>query len=111
MKYAILIDAGFLKRKLGSQTHPLDIGGVRDFLSVLHRHEALAAMSLHRIYWYDAPPLQRQVSKPLLGGEINFGATSLARSSTALLEALTADVFATQPPLLSERTDNQLGQQ
>jgi uncharacterized LabA/DUF88 family protein len=31
MKYAILIDAGFLKRKLGSQAEPLDVHGVCSF--------------------------------------------------------------------------------
>jgi hypothetical protein len=34
MKYAILIDAGFLKRKLGSHSKPLDIGGVHAFLAM-----------------------------------------------------------------------------
>jgi uncharacterized LabA/DUF88 family protein len=62
MKYAILIDAGFIKRKLGSQTQPLDAAGVCAFLASLRAHEALAAMSLHRVYWYDAPPLESRVA-------------------------------------------------
>ncbi|HWM68270.1 MAG TPA: NYN domain-containing protein [Steroidobacteraceae bacterium] len=88
MKYAILIDAGFIKRKLGSQTQPLDAAGVCAFLASLRAHEALAAMSLHRVYWYDAPPLESRVAKPLLGGRLNFGATALARSNAALLAEL-----------------------
>jgi hypothetical protein len=76
MKYAILIDAGFLKRKLGSHSEPLDIGGVHAFLAALRAQEALADMRLHRVYWYDAPPLESRVAKPLLGGRINFGATA-----------------------------------
>ena len=88
MKYAILIDAGFLKRKLGSQTEPLDANGVCKFLNALRAHEALAGMSLHRVYWYDAPPLDSRVTKPLLGGKINFGATSLARTNALLLAEL-----------------------
>jgi hypothetical protein len=88
MKYAILIDAGFIKRKLGSQAEPLDAVGVCGFLASLRAHEALAAMSLHRVYWYDAPPLESRVAKPLLGGKINFGATALARSNAALLAEL-----------------------
>ena len=44
MKYAILIDAGFLKRKLGSQAEPLDVNGVCAFLNALREHEALAGM-------------------------------------------------------------------
>ena len=88
MKYAILIDAGFLKRKLGSHSAPLGIGGVHTFLAVLRSQEALADMRLHRVYWYDAPPLESRVAKPLLGGRINFGATALARANTALLAEL-----------------------
>jgi hypothetical protein len=49
MKYAILIDAGFIKRKLGSQAEPLEAVGVCSFLASLRAHEALAAMSLHRV--------------------------------------------------------------
>ena len=45
-------------------------------------------MSLHRVYWYDAPPLDSRVAKPLQGGKVNFGATSLARSNAELLAAL-----------------------
>jgi hypothetical protein len=80
MKYAILIDAGFLKRKLGSQTELLDFNGVCTFLNALRAHEALAGRGLHRVYWYDAPPLNSTVAKPLLSGKINFGATPLVRT-------------------------------
>ena len=72
MKYAILIDAGFLKRKLGSQDEPLDVNGVRTFLDALRAHDALVGMNLHRVYWYDAPPLDTRVTKPLLGGKGQF---------------------------------------
>jgi uncharacterized LabA/DUF88 family protein len=54
MKYAILIDAGFLKRKLGSQATPLTPQHVAEFLSAVRSHEALCDMKLHRVYWYDA---------------------------------------------------------
>lgn len=88
MRYAILIDAGFLKRKLGSQAEPLDIHRVCEFLGALRTHEALAGKGLYRVYWYDAPPLDSRVTKPLLGGTINLGATSLARTNAALLADL-----------------------
>ena len=88
MKYAILIDAGFLKRKLGSQAEPLCVNGVCSFLSAMRAHDTLAGMNLHRVYWYDAPPLDSRVEKPLQGGKVNFGATSLARINAELLAAL-----------------------
>jgi NYN domain len=88
MKYAVLIDAGFLKRKLGSQAHPLGLQGVCAFLARLRAHKAVSSLTLHRVYWYDAPPLEGRVVKPLLGGKINFGATPLARTNSALLAGL-----------------------
>ena len=88
MKYAILIDAGFMKRKLGSRTRPFDIQGVTEFIATVRAHAALATMQLYRIYWYDAPPLTITVTRPLSGGRVNFGTTPLARSSAELLEAL-----------------------
>lgn len=61
MKDAILIDAGFIKRKLGSQVEPLDVDGVCAFIGALRAHEALVGMSLPRVYWYGAPPLDSRV--------------------------------------------------
>ena len=60
-RYAILIDGGFLKKKLGSQRSPLD--GVRFdvFLETLKAQSALSTLLLHRIYYYDAPPFEESV--------------------------------------------------
>jgi hypothetical protein len=88
MKYAVLIDAGFLKRKLGSQAQPLGLQDVCAFLAKLRAHGAIASLILHRVYWYDAPPLEARVVKPLLGGKINFATTPLARTNSALLAGL-----------------------
>lgn len=88
MKYAVLIDAGFLKRKLGSQAQPLGLQDVYAFLARLRAHEAVSSLVLHRVYWYDAPPLEARVTKPLLGGKMNFAATPLARTNSALLAGL-----------------------
>lgn len=87
-RYAVLIDAGFLKRKLGSRHHPVDISRLAEFIERLRAHEQLSALRLHRIYYYDAPPLEGSVKKPLKGGSVNFGATDLARSNKALLAGL-----------------------
>jgi hypothetical protein len=88
MKYAVLIDGGFIRRKLGNQEHPLTFEGVTDFLEELKGHEALSGCALHRIYWYDAPPLDRIAQRPLRGGRVDFGATPLARASRALFRKL-----------------------
>ena len=88
MTYAILIDGGFIKRKLGSQAAPLDATRVSCFLAAIRSHAALSDLRLHRVYWYDAPPLNTRVPKPLRGGHVNFAATPLGRSNAALLKEL-----------------------
>jgi len=91
--YAILIDAGFIKRKLGSQRAPLGVEGVRRFVEAVGTHPRLRDRRMHRVYWYDAEPLDQKVRKPLAGGEINFGATALARNNKRLLEDLSREDF------------------
>jgi hypothetical protein len=88
LKFAILIDAGFLKRKLGSQSFPLIADGVAAFIDAIRMHPALECMCLHRVYWYDAPPLVETFAKPLQGGNVDFSRTRLARSNAAMLAAL-----------------------
>lgn len=91
--YAVLIDAGFIKRKLGSQRAPLDAAGVRHFLENLAGHPRLKDRPLYRAYWYDAAPLDDRVHKPLNGGQISFGTTNLARNNKRLLADLAREPF------------------
>ncbi len=88
MKYAVLIDGGFIKRKLGSRAEPTSLAQVTTFLSRLKSHPALARNGLHRIYWYDAPPLESSAKRPLKGGHVNFAVTHLAQTSRALFLGL-----------------------
>jgi hypothetical protein len=82
--YAILIDAGFLKRKRGSQKAPMTATHVEAFIDQIGRHPRLCDLILHRIYYYDAPPLEISVDKPLGGGKEHFATSSLARANKAL---------------------------
>jgi hypothetical protein len=93
VKYAILIDAGFLKRKLRSRARALGVEHVVAFVSAVRAHEALIGLRLHRIYWYDAPPLSITVQRPLAGGSLSLGTTPTARSGFQLLEQLSALPF------------------
>jgi hypothetical protein len=86
VKYAVLIDAGFIKRKLGSQSEPTTLAQIVSFLDRLKSHSALAHLSLHRIYWYDAPPLESSARRPLKGGRVDFSRTALAENSAEMLE-------------------------
>jgi uncharacterized LabA/DUF88 family protein len=88
MKYAVLIDGGFVRRKLSTPTAPIGIASVTRFLNELSAHPALSMGTLHRIYWYDAPPLESSTQRPLRGGRVNFATTPQAQSSRALFSAL-----------------------
>ncbi|MCB2262055.1 MAG: NYN domain-containing protein [Candidatus Thiosymbion ectosymbiont of Robbea hypermnestra] len=83
--YAVLIDAGFLKRKLGSRSRPMDSDHVERFVKRLCLHRSLANRTLYRIYYYDAPPLESPIDKPLKGGRLNLGETALSRRNKSLL--------------------------
>ena len=86
--YAVLIDAGFLKRKLGSREKPLTADSTRHFVDQLTRLPELASLHLHRAYFYDAPPLTSKQRKPLAGGNVAFSDTDLARHNQRLHEEL-----------------------
>lgn len=88
LSYAILIDAGFLKRKLGSQESPLTGSVVEGFIDQLRESDCLSQHHLHRIYFYDAPPLETRVRRPLGGGGLDFGRSDLSRVNKALHDEL-----------------------
>jgi hypothetical protein len=88
MKYAVLIDGGFIRRKLNTPDRATSVAAITEFLNGLIAHPALVANTLHRVYWYDAPPLECCVRRPLRGGRVNFGITQQARTSRALFRAL-----------------------
>ncbi|HTQ98502.1 MAG TPA: hypothetical protein VMH83_00870 [Candidatus Acidoferrum sp.] len=92
-KYAILLDAGFVKRKLGTQQSPLDAPALLAFTDKLRARTELADLYLHRIYYYDAEPLSLTKPKPLTGGKdqwetFDFSSTPLHHSNKELLEEL-----------------------
>ena len=85
---AISIDAGFLKRKLGPREQPLTADATNRFIERLTGRPELAGLHLHRVYFYDAPPLTSSQRKPLAGGRMAFGETELARHNQRLHKEL-----------------------
>lgn len=95
ISYAILIDAGFIKRKLGTRTAPMTAEVLDRFVEQVRTHAELSAFRLHRVYYYDATPFLSKVKKPLSGEMIDFGATDMAKRSDKLLkEAVRKPYFA-----------------
>jgi NYN domain-containing protein len=90
MKYAVLIDGGFVKRKLGSRIAPVTVSDVTRFLERLKAHPTLESLQLHRIYWYDALPLLGSAVRPLRGGGVDFARTAMAEANRELLSQLCA---------------------
>lgn len=98
MKYAILLDAGFLKKNLGSPNNPVDSSHIVKFVSVIRKLPVLQDFRLHRVYYYDAEPFSLSKPKPLTGGKakgqtVNFAATDLAKRNSAILDALKKEPF------------------
>lgn len=91
--YAILIDGGFAKRKLGTAKNP---ASADDFLGLVQRLQALHpldGMRLHRIYYYDSAPLETAHDKPLGGGKVEFGNSPIANRSRILFEQLSQQPY------------------
>jgi uncharacterized LabA/DUF88 family protein len=86
--FAVLVDGGFIKRRLGTELQPFSPEDFSEFLTQLREHGALGSCNLHRVYFYDAAPLNESKRKPLNGGNTNFGATDTARRNIKLHEDL-----------------------
>jgi uncharacterized LabA/DUF88 family protein len=86
--YAVLVDGGFIRRRLGSQASPFAAKDFEQFAAALDAHSRLAGQALHRIYFYDAVPLTGQKTKPLQGGVEDFGRSPVVAQSKSLHDAL-----------------------
>lgn len=87
LSYAILLDAGFVKRKLKLATKA-DVTA-HDFDALvrsIRAHSTLADHRLHRVYFYDALPLAKAVDHPVSGEVIEYGATPVFHANVALLK-------------------------
>tara|TARA_R110001583_G_C5555313_1_gene400708 strand:- start:56 stop:688 length:633 start_codon:yes stop_codon:yes gene_type:complete len=95
VKFAILIDAGFAKTKLGSKEDPATADDFKRLVDRICQHPYLQNKSLYRVYYYDAPPFSKRKNRPLSGGSHNFGADPLTLHNQKLLSDLkTIDFFA-----------------
>lgn len=86
--YAILIDGGFAKRKLGTAWAPATADDFKRLVDVLRNVTPLAGQRLHRVYYYDSAPLESSHDKPLGGGRVEFGNSPVASKSRKLFEQL-----------------------
>jgi hypothetical protein len=74
----MLLDAGFLRYKLGTARFPADASAISAFTDQVAALPCLMGMRLHRIYFYDARPLDSIATVPLSKRSIHFGRSIMA---------------------------------
>lgn len=57
MSYAILIDGGFVRRKLGSKKSFVTVEAIQILIAQIRASSLLTNKELYRIFFYDALPL------------------------------------------------------
>jgi uncharacterized LabA/DUF88 family protein len=88
-RYAILLDGGFLFKKLQRHIHAYpDAALIEQAARDIAAHPKLNGRELLRVYYYDAPPAQRKIENPLDRHPLDLGSTSLAKHNQQLHSAL-----------------------
>ena len=87
-QYAILIDGGFAKRKIGTAVNHATAADFQKLITRIREQDELQALELHRVYYYDSVPLLSAHDKPLGGGKIEFANEAVATRSKQLFEQL-----------------------
>jgi uncharacterized LabA/DUF88 family protein len=88
-KVAVLLDGGFVKKKLQGQLNRFPatqdvVGLCRELMS----RPRLQGRDLFRVFFYDAPPFEGTVVHPLDGSTLNLSQTLQANRNKAFLDAL-----------------------
>lgn len=87
LSYAVLLDAGFVKRKLKANARAeLTAQDFDTLVRAIRAHASLDVHRLHRVYFYDATPLSKAVDHPVSGETIEYGATPVFHANVALLK-------------------------
>ena len=89
-KFAVLIDGGFIKRKL--QERHKHFPTVAEIQTEVDRIKAHALLSAHTLFSsltsYDAPPASGVITNPLDGKQTNLSGTATHTSNISLQQAL-----------------------
>lgn len=89
MKYAILLDGGFVIKKLQKSLKRFPSStDIVDKCQQTQTHPSLASGELYRIYFYHANPAKDEVTNPLSKQKIALGQTQVASQHQSLLDHL-----------------------
>ena len=89
-KFAILIDGGFAKAKLGSAKRPVAARHFQRLVDRIRAHPLVKDQHLYRVYYYDAPPFSKSRRGPLNGPWHDFSKDRLTEHNERLLDDLKA---------------------
>lgn len=88
-KVVLFLDGGFVKKKLQEKTKSFPtVQEIVDLCTTIMGKPRLQGRELHRVYYYDAPPLEGSAFNPLDGSKVNFSTTAAAASNRALIDSL-----------------------
>lgn len=90
-KTAILVDGGFYRKRakyLWGERPPQETATGLITYAMRHLREHAATHELYRIFYYDCPPVGKQVYHPMLQKTINLGATPDYKWMQLFLECL-----------------------
>ena len=88
---AILVDGGFFRKRAKKLWGPHTAGETADALVTYcrrHLREHHIQHELYRIFYYDCPPINKQMYHPLLKKTINLGVSDESKWMTDFLDAL-----------------------
>lgn len=88
-----MIDAGFLRAKLGTKDKPIDAEVIKSFVKKINSRAELEGMILHRVYYYDAEPLTGIQKHPISGEKIDFSETDVSKRNKIMLDELKKTPF------------------
>jgi uncharacterized LabA/DUF88 family protein len=88
-KTAVLIDGGFIKKKLQKVNRRFPtVADVVNLVTATMAKPELGNASIFRVYFYDAPPYEGKARNPINNAVINFSGTPQASQNQALLQSL-----------------------
>jgi uncharacterized LabA/DUF88 family protein len=88
-RVAILLDGGFVKKKLEEQLHHFPaVSDVVGLCGSLMGNPRLQNTELFRIYYYDAPPYEGSAKNPISSVTTNYATTPQAGRNKSLIDGL-----------------------
>ena len=86
---AVIIDGGFVKKKLQASLKKFPTSdNIVALVEATMQKPRLAGAELFRVFYYDAPPFEGQATNPLDGSVLDFSATPQARLNRQLIDRL-----------------------